>query len=56
MMTKAGDHSRFPASLQGEVEIPKVRCCINREAWDEARQLFGELFGLCICKRDNCCE
>ena len=42
--------------IQGEVEIPKVRYCINRAAWDEARQLFGEFFGLCVCKNENCCE
>ena len=42
--------------IQGEVEIPKVRYCINRAAWDEARQLFGKFFGQCVCKKDNCCE
>ena len=42
--------------IQGEVEIPKVRYCINRAAWDEAWQLFGGFFGQCVCKKENCCE
>ena len=41
--------------IQGEVETPKVRYCINREAWDEACQLFGKFFDQCICKKENCC-
>lgn len=35
--------------IQGEIEPPKVRYCINREEWNQARGLFGELFG----KTDN---
>ena len=42
--------------IQGEVEIPKVRYCIDRAAWDEARQLFGEFFGQQICKKGKCCN
>ncbi len=30
--------------IQGEIEAPKVRYCINRENWNKARQLFGNLF------------
>ena len=41
--------------IQGEVETPKVRYCINREAWDEARQLFDVFFGQCVCKKGSCC-
>ena len=41
--------------IQGEVETPKVRYCINPKAWNEARQLFGEFFDQCICKKENCC-
>ena len=26
--------------IQGEIEAPKIKYCINRENWDEARQLF----------------
>ena len=42
--------------IQGEVEIPKVRYCINREAWEEARRLFVDFFGQCICRKGGCCE
>ena len=41
--------------IQGEVETPKVRYCINREAWEEAHLLFGEFFDQYICKKENCC-
>ena len=27
--------------IQGEVETPKVRYCINRETWKQAGELFG---------------
>ncbi|MGD2035365.1 MAG: metalloregulator ArsR/SmtB family transcription factor [Bacteroidales bacterium] len=26
--------------IQGEIEAPKIRYCINREKWDEAKDLF----------------
>ena len=42
--------------IQGEVESPKVRYCIDRTAWDEARQLFGAFFGRCVCTKETCCE
>ena len=41
--------------IQGEVETPKVRYCINREAWDEARLLFDGFFDQCVCKKETCC-
>jgi ArsR family transcriptional regulator, arsenate/arsenite/antimonite-responsive transcriptional repressor len=28
--------------IQGEIEAPKIRYCINRENWAEAQQLFKE--------------
>lgn len=31
--------------IQGEIEAPKVRYCINRESWMLAEQLFSEFFG-----------
>lgn len=31
--------------IQGNIEYPKIRYCINRENWEEARGLLGELFG-----------
>lgn len=41
--------------IQGEVETPKVKYCINRENWQLARELFKEFFGQCICKSGKCC-
>ncbi len=29
--------------IQGEIESPKIRYCINRENWKEAKMLFNEL-------------
>lgn len=42
--------------IQGEVEIPKVKYCINRESWKLACELFGELFCQCQEKKERCCE
>lgn len=41
--------------IQGEIEAPKVRYCINRENWEMARKLFAEFF--CDCRdKKSCCE
>lgn len=29
--------------IQGEIEAPKIRYCINKKNWEEAQLLFGEL-------------
>jgi len=29
--------------IQGTIEYPKIRYCINRENWDRAKELFGHL-------------
>ncbi|HPL94963.1 MAG TPA: metalloregulator ArsR/SmtB family transcription factor [Paludibacteraceae bacterium] len=42
--------------IQGEIIPPKVKYCINKEHWKEAKALFGKFFGQCICKEDNCCK
>lgn len=42
--------------IQGEIETPKVRYCINRENWDAARSLFAGFFDRCVCKRESCRE
>ena len=42
--------------IQGEIETPKVKYCINRENWEIARQLFAQLFCDCACKKGACCE
>lgn len=40
--------------IQGEIETPKVKYCINRTNWEEARLLFAGFF--CDCKdKKSCC-
>ena len=41
--------------IQGSIEPPKVRYCINRENWAIARRLFADLFETCAPKTE-CCE
>lgn len=42
--------------IQGEIETPKVRYCINKENWELAQQLFAEFFGQPLCKSgSDCC-
>lgn len=41
--------------IQGEVEAPKVRYCINRDNWLLARELFAGFFGQCLNKKEGCC-
>lgn len=41
--------------IQGEIETPKVRYCINKENWQMARELFAEFLGQCVCKTGECC-
>ncbi|MBM3163346.1 MAG: winged helix-turn-helix transcriptional regulator [Chlorobi bacterium] len=40
--------------IQGEIDPPKVKYCINRQNWDRAQRLFGAFFergrsGVCHC-------
>ena len=43
--------------IQGEIETPKVKYCINRENWAYAQQLFSEFFNMELCeKNDYCCK
>ncbi len=30
--------------IQGEIEVPKIRYCINKENWKLAKKLFKDLF------------
>lgn len=30
--------------IQGEIEAPKIRYCLNRKNWEEAKTLFSEIF------------
>ncbi|PKP11622.1 MAG: transcriptional regulator [Bacteroidetes bacterium HGW-Bacteroidetes-4] len=32
--------------IQGEIESPKIKYCINKENWAEAQQLFKSFFNL----------
>lgn len=41
--------------IQGEIEAPKVRYCINRENWEFARLLFVEFLNDCTCTGTPCC-
>ena len=41
--------------IQGEVEPPKVKYCINRDNWQLAKELFGGLFGQGLCDKESCC-
>ena len=40
--------------IQGEIETPKVRYCINHANWAVARNLFDGFFRNCKTK-DSCC-
>jgi len=42
--------------IQGTIEAPKVRYCINRENWKKAQQLFADFFTeLKDTNKKNCC-
>ena len=32
--------------IQGEIEAPRIKYCINKENWNEAKSLFKELLAL----------
>lgn len=42
--------------IQGEVETPKVKYCINQENWKLAKELFSMFLGQRLCKKEDCCE
>ena len=41
--------------INGEIEPPKVKYCINRENWAEAKSLMDKFFGLTLCEKKHCC-
>ena len=41
--------------IQGEIEAPKVKYCINRENWRLASALFAGFLGQECRKKDGCC-
>lgn len=40
--------------IQGEIQPPKVKYCIDRANWAEARMLFAEFFGD-LAEKSSCC-
>jgi len=32
--------------IQGEIELPRIKYCINKENWKEAQQLFKQFLGI----------
>ena len=41
--------------IQGTIEMPKVKYCINRENWQLTQELFKEFFDKASCKKKGCC-
>ncbi len=42
--------------IQGEVEAPKVRYCLNRDNWQLAGELFGRLLEQPLPTKEDCCR
>lgn len=42
--------------IQGEVETPKVKYCINRDNWTLAQNLFKDFFNQLADKKESCCK
>ena len=40
--------------IKGEVEGPKVNYCIDEEVWEEARDIFFDLFSRLVPKNECC--
>jgi predicted transcriptional regulator len=43
--------------IQGEVDPPKIKYCINRENWMKAKKLFNDFFStdnLPVCDNEEC--
>lgn len=41
--------------IQGEIEAPKVKYCINRKNWEIARTMISGFFSQPLCKEESCC-
>lgn len=43
--------------IQGKIESSRIKYCINRENWDEARNMFAAFFADCVKEMDDpsCC-
>ena len=42
--------------IQGEVEAPKVKYCINKENWKIAKELFSDFFKSDCSDNNKCCK
>ena len=42
--------------IQGTIEAPKVKYCINTQNWEYAKELFSEFFSMDIDKTDCSCK
>lgn len=42
--------------IQGEIELPKVKYCINHENWRLAKELFKEFLSQPAGKKESYCE
>lgn len=42
--------------IQGEIEAPKVKYCINQENWEIARRMFADFLGQLVGKKESCCK
>lgn len=44
--------------IQGEIIVPKVKYCINKDNWNEAKLLFSSFFSQCVCMDSgkSCCN
>ncbi len=41
--------------IQGEIETPKVKYCINRKNWEKAQRCF-EAFFVAVKEKTSCCN
>lgn len=37
--------------IQGELNPPKIKYCLNTENWEQARSLFNTLFAMKLCSK-----
>lgn len=42
--------------IQGEIQPPKVKYCINAANWRLAKELLGAFMDSCTPKNNRCCE
>lgn len=42
--------------IQGEIETPKVKYCLNKENWEIARNMFADFFGQRLHWKEDCCR